>query len=144
MAENASLGAAKTVKNDEFYTRHGGIEAEMVSDERVFEAFSNAVFVEHDSLCRPVGGYHGEGRVCGLALSQSPWSIRVDPPALWLRFLCRSSHLSQQYFAPSFIWGTLGFPRRSKLWRCRKTTSHPSQAQACHGEEGASAQVSRN
>ncbi|MBP5093255.1 MAG: DNA methyltransferase, partial [Abditibacteriota bacterium] len=29
MADNASLGAAKTAKNDEFYTQYGDIEAEM-------------------------------------------------------------------------------------------------------------------
>ena len=29
MADNASLGAAKTAKNDEFYTQYSDIEAEM-------------------------------------------------------------------------------------------------------------------
>lgn len=29
MADNSSLGAAKTAKNDEFYTQYSDIEAEM-------------------------------------------------------------------------------------------------------------------
>ncbi|MBR5756993.1 MAG: hypothetical protein IKX88_00155, partial [Thermoguttaceae bacterium] len=40
MADNASLGAAKSAKNDEFYTQYNDIEAEM----NAYYEYDNDVF----------------------------------------------------------------------------------------------------